>query len=114
MNPDVKKYIEKQKNPQKAIIKKLRQIILKTLPDIEESFKNGVPWYEDKFYLVGLRDKVNFGFGINGLTKKELDQLEGNGKLMRHIKVFQSKEIDESKLVRLIKLVNKKHKSCHK
>lgn len=114
MNSDVKKYIEKQQNPQKTIIKKLRKIIFDTLPNIEESFKNGVPWYEGKFYLVGLRDKVNFGFSVKGLTKKEQDLFEGTGKLMRHLKIFQIKDIDKPKLAQLLKLVNKKHKVCHK
>jgi len=65
MKEEIKKYIEKQKSPQKEIIKRLRKIILKTMPRINEEFKMGVPWYEGKYYLVGLRDHVNLGFSLN-------------------------------------------------
>ena len=37
-------------------------IILKTFPDIKEKFKRGVPWYEEKFYVVALKDHVNLGW----------------------------------------------------
>jgi len=109
MNKEVEKYFEKQKPTQKEILLKLRKIIFKTLPKTKEEMKWGAPVFaEGKFYLVGLKDHVNIGFAIKGLTKKELELFEGTGKTMRHIKIFSVKEIDEKKLVKLIKLVNKK------
>jgi len=113
MHPRVKTYIAKQKSPQKEIIQKLRRILYKTLPKIEENFKNGVPWYEDKYYFVGLKDHINMGFSVNGLSGKERDLFEGKGKLMRHVKFYSSEEIIESKITRLIKLVAKRHVPCH-
>ena len=113
MHPRVKSYIAKQKSPQKEIIKKLRRIVFKSFPKMEESFKNGVPWYEDKYYLVGFKDHVNMGFSVHGLSKKERDLFEGKGKLMRHIKFFNQEDIDEKKVTRLIKLVAKKYVPCH-
>jgi len=62
MDEDVNKYTEKQKSPQKEIIQELRKIILETFPDINEEMKLGVPWYEDKYYIVALKDHVNLGF----------------------------------------------------
>ena len=59
MENKVEKYIEKQKSPQKEIVKKLRKMILKTFPNINEEMKLGVPWYEGKFYIVALKDSVN-------------------------------------------------------
>lgn len=67
----VEKYMEKQKSPQKEIVQRLRSIILKTLPDMEEEFKMGVSWYEGKFYFVALRDHVNLGFSVKGLSEEE-------------------------------------------
>ncbi|MBT4792519.1 MAG: DUF1801 domain-containing protein, partial [Halobacteriovoraceae bacterium] len=96
-----------------GIIKKLRKIILQAFPDIVESFKNGVPWYEDEFYIVGLKDHVNLGFSISRLNKQEMNLLEGKGKIMRHLKYFSIKEVDEEKIVKLLKIVDKKHRSCH-
>ena len=103
---DVDQYIKKQKSPQKEICKKLRKIILKTYPKINEEFKMGVPWY-DKYYIVALKDHVNMGFCIDGLSKKDLALLEGKGKTMRHIKFYTVKDIDEKKIVKLLKIVKK-------
>lgn len=111
MEKKVKEYIEKQKPLQKKIIQKIRKSILKTIPKTKEEMKWGVLGYEKgKFYLVGLKDHVNIGFAVKGLTKKEQELFEGKGKTMRHIKIRSLKEIDEKKIVRLLKLVNKKTK----
>jgi hypothetical protein len=109
----VDEYIAKQKSPQKEILSELRKIVHKTLPKVKEKMWVGVPWVEDRYYIVGLKDHVNMGFCIEGLSKKELELFEGAGKTMRHIKIHTTRDIDEGKIVRLIKLVDKKAKpSC--
>ena len=108
MNREVEKYIEKQKSPQKEIVQKLRIVILKTFPDINEEFKMGVPWYEGKYYIGALKDHVNLGFSLKGLSKEERELFEGNGKTMRHIKIWSLEDFDEKKIVKLLKLVDKK------
>ena len=105
MTKEVDDYIEKQKLPQKEICKKLRNIILETFPDIKEEMKLGVPWYEDKYYIVALKDHVNLGFSLKGLSKKEIGLFEGGGKTMKHVKVCSLEEIDEEKIVELLKVV---------
>ena len=108
MNKDVDKYIEKQKSPQKEICQKLRKIVFKTFPDIKEEMKWGVPSYEDgKYYFVVLKDHVNLGFSLKGLSKKEQELFEGSGKTMKHIKIHSLKEIDEKKIVKLLKVVKR-------
>ena len=102
MDASVKDYLDKLPAPQRQISQRLRQIILKTFPEIAESFKNGVPWYEDKYYIVGLKDHVNLGISIYGLSEEELNLLEGNGKQMRHIKLFSLDDIDEDSLNRYL------------
>lgn len=106
-NKEVDIYIEKQKSPQKEICQKLRKIILKTFPKINEQMRLGVAWYE-KYYIVGLKDSVNLGFSVMGLLKKDKDNFEGKGKTMRHLKFKELKEIDEKKIIKLLKLVDKK------
>ena len=109
MDKKVKDYIEKQKSPQKEIIKKVREIFLKTLPGCEEKSAWGVIVLEDgKFYIGAMKTRVHVGFAINGLTKEEVGLFEGSGKTMRHIKIPSLDDIDEKKLVKLIKLVDKK------
>ena len=78
MEPDVEKYIEKQKSPQKEICKRVRQIIFKTFPKIEEQMKWGVPAYDDgKYYFVALKTHINLGFSLKGLSEAEIIQLVG-------------------------------------
>ena len=108
---EVDRYINKFDVEKKKILEKLRTIILKTRPELKEEFKMGVPWYSGLFYLVGLKDHVNMGFAFGGLKKHE-KELEGNGKYMRHIKFFSSKDINEKKLIRLIKLTKKSYSKC--
>ena len=103
----VDEYIKKQKSPQKEICKKLRKLLLAA--GAKEEFKLGVPWY-GKYYIVALKDHVNIGFSVKGLSKKEQALFEGKGKLMRHIKINSLKEIDEKEMKNLIKIVGKKSK----
>jgi hypothetical protein len=105
MNREVDAYITKQKSPQKEICRELRRIILATFPDIREEMKLGVPWYEGKYYIVALKNHVNLGFSLKGLSKEETELFEGSGKTMKHIKVRSLSEIDEKKIVDLLKVV---------
>ena len=109
MNKEVDEYIEKQKSPQREICQKLRNIILKTFPGIKEELKMGVPWYEEgKYYIGALKDHVNLGFSIKGLSDRERELFEGGGKLMRHIKIYSLEDLDEKNIVKLLKLVKDK------
>jgi hypothetical protein len=73
----------------------------------------GAAWYE-KFYIAGLRDSVNLGFSVHGLSAKEMDFFKGSGKLMRHLKFRSLKDINEKQIIKLLKLVyNKTSKCCH-
>jgi len=100
-------YIQKQKSPQKEILIKLREIIKKNFKGSKEEIKMGVPWYAGRFYLVGLRDSVNMGFCVTGLKKEQMSLLNGDGKYMRHLKFKEVKDIDEEKVVKLMKIVLK-------
>ena len=51
---------------------------------------------------------MHVGFAITGLNKEEIDLFEGSGKTMRHIKIHSLEDIDEERLVKLIKLVDQK------
>jgi len=78
MNPDIRAYINKQKTPQKDILKEVRRIFLKTIPDCDEKMKWGVITFaNEKFYLAALKDKVHVGLSIKGLNKSEVSLFEG-------------------------------------
>ena len=109
MDKQVEEYIEKQDPPQKEILLKVRKIFLKTLPNCKEKKTWGVIVFgTDKFYIGAIKNRVHVGFAINGLDKEEIGLFEGSGKTMRHIKIHSLEDIDEKKLVKLIKLVDKK------
>ena len=112
MNKEVEKYIKKQKSPQKEICLKLREIIIKTFPKIEERFWADVPFYEKRYYIVALKDHVNMGFAINGLSQKEIALFDGKGKTMRHLKFFSLNDIDEKQIAKLMKISKKAKCTC--
>jgi hypothetical protein len=109
MDKKIEEYINKQKSSQKEIILKVREIFQKTLPNSKEKMTWGVVVFgDDKFYIASMKNRVNVGFAITGLSKEEIKLFEGNGKTMRHIKIHSFDDIDEKKLVQLIKMVDKK------
>ncbi|MFC1931272.1 DUF1801 domain-containing protein [Chloroflexota bacterium] len=105
MSKEVDDYITKQKLPQKEICQRLRDIILKTFPNIREEMKLGVPWYEGKYYIVALKNYVNLGFSLKGLSGEEVGLFKGGGKTMKHVKIRSLEEIVEAKIVELLKVV---------
>jgi len=105
MDERVKSYIERQKSPQKEILLKLREIIVKNFPGINEQMKWGVPGYDGRYYIVALKDHVNLGFSLKGLSPEEEALLEGSGKTMRHIKVYSLDDIDEERIASLLDMV---------
>ena len=106
-SPDA--YIEKQKSPQKEILQKVRKIFQETLPNCEEKMTWGVITFASgKFYIAALKNRVHVGFAITGLSEDEISMFEGSGKTMRHIKIPTLEGIDETMLVKLIEMVDKK------
>ena len=102
----VSEYIEKQKSPQKEICKKIRAIILGAFKNIKEEMKWGVPSYgEGKYYFVALKDHVNIGFSIKGLSEEEQALFHGGGKTMKNIEIKSLKDINEKEIIKLLKLV---------
>jgi len=65
----------------------------------------------DKYFIAVVKHGVNFGFSIKGLTRNDIEKFEGSGKTMRNIKFESIEDIDEKRLVDLIKLVHTKAKA---
>lgn len=111
LDQKVKQYINKQEPLQKKIILALRKIFFETIKNCEEKFNWGVISLDkNRFYLAGLKEKVHVGFAVSGLSKKEIEEFEGSGKTMRHIKIKSIESIDKKKIINLIKMVHKKSK----
>lgn len=109
MDQEVEKYIEKQPVPLREILRKVRNLILDTIPDCDEKAAWGVAAFAGgKFYIAAIKNRVHVGFAIGGLSNEEISQFEGSGKTMRHIKIYSLSDIDEEKLAKLIKIVDEK------
>ena len=109
MSSEIDDYVQKQRSPQKEICQRLKRLIVKTFPDVKEVMKWGVPTFGNgKFYIVALKDHVNLGFSIKGLSKEELVLFQGTGKTMRHLRISSLEEMDEDKIVELLKVVKSK------
>ena len=48
---------------------------------------------------------MNLGFSIKGLTKEQLELFKGSGKTMKHLEIITIKEIDEKKIIKLLKMI---------
>ena len=112
MTVEVEGYIARQKSPEREIVQRLRNIVLNTFPDIKEDFRMGVPWYEGKFYVVAFIDHVNLGVSVKGLSDQERTLFEGKGMFMRHVKFYSLEDVDEAKVVKLLKLLAEKGAGC--
>lgn len=105
----MKAYIEKQEASKKEICKKLHNIVMKTLPGVKDQMKWGVPAFDGgNYYIVAVKDHVNLGFSKKGLTKEEINLFDGTASIMVHIEIKTLKEIDEKRIVKLLKLVKEK------
>jgi hypothetical protein len=105
MTESVESYIKKQPSPQREICERLREIILRALPHIREEMKWGVPTYNGgAYYIVALKDHVNLGFSMVGLSADKVSQFVGSG-TMKHVEIRTVGEIDEAHITRLLQLV---------
>jgi uncharacterized protein YdhG (YjbR/CyaY superfamily) len=107
----VEEYLRKQKSPQKQICQQLRAIILSTFPNIKEEMKWGVPSFENgNYYIVALKDHVNLGFSKKGLTNEEIKLFDGIASTMVHVEIKTMKDINEKRIVNLLRTVKGKVK----
>jgi hypothetical protein len=61
---------------------------------------------------VALKDHVNLGFSVKGLSEEEKALFEGKGKMMRHVKFHSLEDVDEKGVVKLLKLIAEKSEGC--
>jgi hypothetical protein len=87
------------------LAKKTRTLIRKSVPELDESLKMGIPCYRfEKTMVAAIGDyskHVNLYF-MQG-AKLSSNRLEGSGKGMRHIKIAKESDIDPIEFSRLLK-----------
>ena len=108
------RWAAEQRPKHKRIISALRKLVKKTAPTLTESVKwtNGC-WLGQEWpvaFLHAEEDHLQFGFfGGSDLPDPE-GLLQGNGKYVRHIKVWRLADIDEIAFGRLIRQAAKAEK----
>ena len=94
--PSVESFIRQAAPPVRGVLRELRALIREVLPDAREEIKWGRPVYSLSrivCYLAAARDHANLGFyrGVELRDPKGL--LQGDGKKLRHLKVYRPDDI---------------------
>ena len=100
-------YLADQAPRNQYVIRSLRTFVKRVAPQLQESVKwgNGC-WVKGKVpvaYVYSGPDYVQFGFFRGSALKDPKGLLKGDGKFVRHIKVFKRSDIDERSFGALIR-----------
>ena len=89
----------------RALVRRLRQLVLDAAPELTEKIKWGNPTYVGRSNVCCLmiyRDHVNLGF-FKGTSVADPEKLlEGTGKGLRHVKIYEEADIHDGPLKSLI------------
>jgi hypothetical protein len=102
----VETYLAGLSEQQRGIASKLRQLILKVVPDAKESIKWGRPVYEKNAlmcYIAEANNHITLGFYYGAYFNDPENLLQGEGKQLRHLKIREEQPVDENTLTRFIK-----------
>jgi len=100
-------YLIAQSEDHQKIIRKLRQFILQTSPDLEESVKWGnACWLKGKLPVMFVHckeDFVQFGFYGGTMLEDPKELLCGKGSFVKHIPIESTDDIDTRTFEPLVK-----------
>lgn len=104
-------FILRQKEPYQSIMLYVRSVILRTLPNIEEKYNYGIPFYhynQKPFIYLNILKKTNFvdvAFVKGIILKEQFPNLRdyNNRKNVRSLQYNQLESIDEEMLIEIIK-----------
>lgn len=103
----IEEYTKDQDKDKGAIVKELVTIVKKAAPKGEEGIKWSQPVFWDGngpfCFIKAHKDHVNIGFWRGAQMKDPKGLLEGTGEKMRHIKITDKKDIDESAIIDFVK-----------
>lgn len=102
-------YLDSLTPQQKGMIEKLRGLVQKTVPEVEEKIMWSLPWYKlhGKPFVVLMHASKHMSIGFMKGTDLHSEMLEGTGKNMRHVKIKLDSDIPEKELTRLLKEAEK-------
>lgn len=111
----VENYFLEQQEPYQSIMLYVRQVILKTLPNITERYSYKIPFYnlekKPMIYLNILKGTnfVDVAFVQGILLDNDFPELKNhkNRKQVRSIQIRQIEDLDELRFVKLLKAAEK-------
>ena len=102
---DVDELLKDVDSELRPLTQALREVIKRALPTAIEQVKWGNPVYsvngKNVACIMRYSDHVNLGFFLGSKLKSK--RLEGTGKGLRHIKVWDKSDVDESEFGRLLR-----------
>ena len=104
----VDRYFAEQTPEKRALLEKLRAIVVKTLPDADVAIKWGVPIYQrngkNVCALASFKDHVAINFFASpSVLPDPQKKLEGGGKTSRMLKVRTAADIDSASITRWLR-----------
>jgi hypothetical protein len=101
-------YFTQQPAEKRALLEKLRTLVMKGVPDATASIKWGVPFYQRNGKNVCSIAAFKEHVGINFFASPSVlvdpgKKLEGGGKSMRMLKVRTAADIDSASILRWLK-----------
>jgi len=102
------RYFAEQSPEQRALLEKLRALVIKAVPDADVSIKWGVPFYQrngkNVCALASFKDHVGINFFASPSALPDPQKkLEGSGKSNRMLKVRTAGDIDSASITRWLK-----------
>jgi hypothetical protein len=89
----------------RSLVQHLRRVVRKSLPEVTELVKWGNPTYvvggKNVAWILLYKDHVDLGF-FQG-ARMQSKRLEGTGKGLRHVKVYNVEDVDEDEFAALLK-----------
>ncbi len=102
---NVEEYINSLDSPMKEISSALRRIVTAFSPELKEQIKWNVPTYSMNTNICSImayKKHVNFQI-MQGAHIKDVEELEGTGKDMRHLKFATLDEVEQADVQKYLK-----------
>jgi len=99
-------YVRLLPSPQQTIVNRLRALVAQAAPEAMETLKWAQPVFEAEgpfAHIKAAGNHVNFGFWRGALIEAPDGVLEGDGDMMRHVKIVTWKDVKEDILKALVR-----------
>ena len=103
---DVNAFVKEIEPGKRAFVEALRAFVKSQAPQLKEAIKWGnITWIgaDNVCWIIVYKDHVDFGFFKGAALKDPKRLLEGTGKGLRHVKVFNAADIRPKEFAALLK-----------